>query len=519
MIDRTAAVQDRVKQLEWQASYTLPEKSYPTKYKIPSRTKDPFRSLVRNYCAMEKEKDDRQYGSITDVVTRLGSVHNADPRWAEIQKIVLPGLFAGEYNASKCAAMLIDTVDNNELRVGYSAQMQDEIRHFNQGTYLVKHWAKHWRDPEAFARIGELKEHNLFFQPIRSAFERFANNDDPIVGSIALQVIAETAFTNPTFIPMTKIPAMNGDNASPTVFLSIQSDEARHMANGYATIAAVLSEPDNVPMLQEDLDDEFWRQAKLFNPFVGVVYDYFHTNRAKDEKSYAELYDQWVGDEWAGAYMARLEPFGLKLPKSFEDHRGYVRHSIHSTAVFEWALWPLWYWRLHELTPADFEHFENKYPGYWAKYGSFFEMYNSMTDPADAMIPIQKFIEAGPLPIICRTCMMAGIYPDVFAANGTPQRIVLKAHGYDGFCSQECEDQFDKAPHRYLHYTPFYTTYDGWNLADIVIAMGLIRQDGKTLLGQPTSRTDRMWTIDDIRRCNITINSPIRQYAEANGVR
>ena len=100
-------------------------------------------------------------------------------------------------------------------------------------------------------------------------------NDDPITNSLNLQVVAETAYTNPLFVAMTEVAAANGDQATPSVFLSIQSDEARHMANGYSTLAAVLSEPDNLPMLQEDFDTAFWRQHTFLDNFLGGVNDYF----------------------------------------------------------------------------------------------------------------------------------------------------------------------------------------------------------------------------------------------------
>jgi Methane/Phenol/Toluene Hydroxylase len=92
-------------------------------------------------------------------------------------------------------------------------------------------------------------------------------------------VVAETAYTNPIFVALTEIAASNGDQVTPSVFLSIQSDESRHMANGYSTLAAVVSNPDNLPTLQLDFDRAFWRQHAFIDPFVAAVWDYFQTNR------------------------------------------------------------------------------------------------------------------------------------------------------------------------------------------------------------------------------------------------
>jgi len=41
-------------------------------------------------------------------------------------------------------------------------------------------------------------------------------------------MVAEACFTNPLVVAMTQWPAANGDEVTPTVFLSIQSDELRH---------------------------------------------------------------------------------------------------------------------------------------------------------------------------------------------------------------------------------------------------------------------------------------------------
>src|SRR5687767_3145807 len=128
MIDRA---HERVKSLSWEPTYVEAPTKYPTKYALPARTKDPFKHLIRQYCAMEEEKDNRQYGSLTDVITRTGSIKNTNPRWAEIQKIILPILTQAEYGAAKAQGPLIECIDNPELRQGYLAQLMDEIRHYN----------------------------------------------------------------------------------------------------------------------------------------------------------------------------------------------------------------------------------------------------------------------------------------------------------------------------------------------------------------------------------------------------
>ncbi|WP_232491378.1 hypothetical protein [Mycobacterium dioxanotrophicus] len=69
---------EKIKSFDWEPSYFHRDALYPTKYKIPPKTKDPFRTLVREYVGMEEEKDDRQYGALEDALSRgnLNHPHN-----------------------------------------------------------------------------------------------------------------------------------------------------------------------------------------------------------------------------------------------------------------------------------------------------------------------------------------------------------------------------------------------------------------------------------------------------------
>lgn len=491
----------RVKDFDWEFSYAPKPARYPTKYRIPGRTKDPFRHLIRDYCTMEQEKDNRQYGALGDVIARAGLPRQASRRWTEILKAVLPVTSFGEYAAMKSTGQLIDAIENSELRQGYLAQMIDENRHVSQEAYLARYLARHAYDTEGFARGYQLRSTNMFVRAGNAALETFFVGD-PIEGALNLQVVTETAYTNPIFVAMTEVAAMNGDQATPTVFLSVQSDEARHMANGYATLAAVASEPDNLPHLAKDLDRAFWRQHAFLDPFLGVVYDYFQENRST---SYHEKWQEWVAEDWAGAYIARLAPFGVQAPRWFEHAAERVKWLGHTGAMFGFASWPMHFWRFDPLTDADMEWFERKYPGWYGLYGKFWESYRDMTDPACGALPLSLFES---LPPLCRVCHMACIFP-------RPDISTARVKEHDGrkhaFCSQACEEIFTEAPHRYLAAPNFLEIYDGYGLDEYIREAGLLRADGRTLLGQPSLNEERMWTIDDIRPLGIQIRNPVSE--------
>ena len=492
---------NRVKDFDWDYSYVPKPARYPTRYRIPRKTKDPFRHLIRDYCSMEQEKDDRQYGAMEDALARSGAAARAEARWMEILKVVLPVVDFGEYAAMKCTGQLVDTIENAELRQGYMAQMIDEVRHTNQEAYLVRYFAKHAADPEGFAQAFRARGTNLFHRAGRAALEAFFVGD-PIEGALNLQVVAETAYTNPIFVALTEVAAANGDQVTPTVFLSIQSDEARHMANGYSTLAAVVSNPDNLPALQQDFDRAFWRQHTFLDPFLGAVYDYFQKVRTS---SYLEKWKEWIGEDWAGCYIERLAPFGLKVPAGFAEATERIRWAGHTVGMFAFAAWPLQFWRFDPLGESDREWFERKYPGWTEHYGGFWEEYRRRCDPAEGALALSLFPK---LPPLCRVCQMPCIFP---RPDVSDMRIREHEGRRHAFCSRWCEFHFVEQPQRYLGYRTFYELYDGYDLADWIVENGLLRADGKTLIAQPWLDTERMWTIDDIRRLRYEIRDPMRE--------
>jgi hypothetical protein len=490
---------NRIKELDWPRSYVQSGPRYPTKYKIPRKTKDPFRHLLREYFSMEEEKDARQYGALEDALARSKAAAKAEPRWIEILKAVLPILSFGEYGAIKCMGQLIDTVENAELRQGYLAQMLDEVRHANQEAYLTRYLARHAVDPEGFAQAFRVRGPNPLARASRAALEAFFVGD-PIECALNLQVVAETAYTNAVFVAMTEVAAKNGDPVTPTVFLSIQSDEARHMANGYATLAAVVSCGDNLPDLQRDFDRAFWRQHSFLDPFIGAVYDYFQARRCS---SYGEKWQQWIAGDWVESYIARLEPFGLKTPRWFQQAQRRVPWIWHTTAMVVFATWPLHFWRFEPLSPEDMEWFESKYPGWYRYYGRFWEEYRRLCDPAAGASSLSLL---PCLPPLCRVCQLPCVFPRPDANEARRVEFAGRAHA---FCSAACEEIFQEEPQRYLGYRTWYELFDGCDLAEYVAENGLLRADGKTLIGQPWLNTERMWTIDEIRSLGVEIRNPL----------
>lgn len=492
---------NKVKSFDWEPEFQHKEAKYPTKYKIPATTKDPFRVLVREYVEMEMEKDDRQFGSL-DVLTRSRNAETAERRWMEILKPFLMLIQWGEYTAVNCTGMLADTIKNPELRQGYLAQMNDEIRHFNAEAYLLRYHAKHAPNPAGFNSGAKTRGWNPTWMAGRSAFEPIMT-DDPITGALHLQVFAETAFTNETFVALTQIAAANGDHVTPTVALSIQSDEGRHMANGYSTLAAVLSEPENLPTLQEDFDTAFWRQHHFIDPFTAAIYDYFSKVRMDPFSTY---WQKWVEEDFLGAYIEKMEPFGLKEPRWADEARAAIPWAGHTSAMMSAALWPVNPWCSDYMVEDDFEFLTKHYPHWEEQYGPFWSNYRTMADPKNATLPVSMF---DAIPALCRVCQMSCALPAPHMAK--PSFFVDSTGRRHALCSPACAHIFRTEPHRYPGKT-WLEIFDGWDLATYIQEAGLLRDDGHTLMAQPHVHHEErwLWTLDDIRRCNFEIKDPLK---------
>jgi hypothetical protein len=73
-------------------------------------------------------------------------------------------------------------------------------------------------------------------------------------------------------------------------------------------------------------------------------------------------------------------------------------------------------------------------------------------------------------------------------------------------------------PGRYTGDRNFFDRFDGWEASEVVRALGFVRADGVTTIGQPHLETDRRWTLDDIKANNITIRSPNIRLARELGL-
>jgi propane monooxygenase large subunit len=499
---------ERVSQLGWEPDSYKPTVKYPTRYHFPAKAKDPMKHIMREYLPMELEKDERVYGG-HDAGVRSGMPGKAEERWLEILKPFVTVTNFAEVGAGRCMSMLMEAVPNNELRNGYHVQFIDELRHTGMQMSLARWYVKHGPDPAGWNIANKAFARDSITFPGLNMLSHFIVGD-PIQCAFTLQVVAETALTNAAFVALPDVGARNGDFVLPTTYLSVQSDEARHISNGYATLLTVLQDERNIPLIERDLQQAWWINHAFLDLFIGAIIEYFSRDRS-DPESYLDKWDRWIRDDWYRSYILKLGRFGLNVNSEiFERARDrIVRGVIHRTVMFAFASWPLHFWRFDPLDERDFEWFESKYPGWYEHYGWFWEAYRKVTDPAHKHLLLSDLMAKAPPN--CWTCLM----PCVLEEDLVHRVVADKTRFY---CSRECRWLDESNPGRYTGDRNYFDRYHGCDLAEVVRDLGFLRADGTTLIGQPHLRDEGRWTIDDIAAIGLQVNSPNITTAAAMGL-
>ncbi|TIU29943.1 MAG: methane monooxygenase, partial [Mesorhizobium sp.] len=229
----------KIADLGWNPSYVQEAMTFPTDYKINKTPRDPMKQVLRSYFPMQEEKDNRVYGAL-DAALRGDMFRNVEPRWVEWMKLFLAIIPFPEISAARSMAMVARIAPGEELRTGFTMQMIDEFRHSTIQMNLKKWYMENYIDPAGFD-ITEEAFGKCYATTIGRQFaEGFITGDTMTAACMYLTVVAETAFTNTLFVAMPSEAARNGDYALPTVFLSVQSDESRHIGNGHSLLMASL---------------------------------------------------------------------------------------------------------------------------------------------------------------------------------------------------------------------------------------------------------------------------------------
>jgi len=504
----------RIGDLGWTPTYVQELVKYPTDYVLNKIPKDPMHQVLRSYFPMQDEKDNRVFGAL-DAGLRGDMFRNVEPRWIEWMKLFLAIIPFPEISAARSMAMLSHVVPGDNLQTGFATQMIDELRHSTIQMNLKKWYMENYVDPAGFD-ITEMAFGKCYATTIGRQFaEGFITGDAITAANIYLTVVAETAYTNTLFVAMPSEAARNGDYALPTVFLSVQSDESRHIGNGHAILMSILDNPDNHALLERDMRYAFWQNHAIVDAAIGTFVEYGTKNRDKGKESYAELWHRWIYNDYYRSYMLPLEKYGIKIHHEDVEvawERIVKKDYVHLTAQFFSAGWPVNFWRIDGMTEDDFEWFEAKYPGWYAKFGAYWENYRDLSLPNN---PPSLFVDTGYVyPHRCWSCMVPCLIHEDFVVDEVDGELYT-------YCSDLCrwthkhafaaeyEGRPTPAMGRFSGKRQWETLYHGWDLADCIKDLGFVRSDGKTLVPQPHLHMDdsKMWKLEHVK--GFELRSPL----------
>ncbi|MDQ3604318.1 MAG: methane monooxygenase [Actinomycetota bacterium] len=505
----------KIQELSWEPTFVEKDPKYKTDYTFKEGgQKDPMKQVLQSYFPMQEEKDHRVYGAV-DAAIRGNMWRQVQPRWMEWQKLFLSIIPFPEISAARAMPLLTEAVPNPEIHNGLAFQMIDEVRHSTIQMNLKREYMRNYIDPAGFDITEKAFSNNYAGTIGRQFGEGFTTGDALTACNIYLQVVAETAFTNTLFVAMPSEAAANGDYLLPTVFLSVQSDESRHMNNGYGTLLMALANDENKDLIERDLIYSIWNQHAVVDAAIGTIIDYGSKDRRKDRDSYAEMWKRWYYDDYYRSYLVPLEKYGLKVPHDVvEDAWRRISDDFyhHHVAQFFATGWPVNYWRIDPMTEEDFEWFEDKYPGWYDKFGKWWEHYSTLSEP-NGHKPIAFENSGYVYPHRCWSCMVPCLIREDTVMDYVDGQ-------WRTYCHKHCHWQ-DTVAYREEYKgrpTPamgkmtgkreWETLYHGWDLADIVHDLGYVRNDGKTLVPQPHVQFDqsKMWTTDNVK--GIEFQSP-----------
>ena len=357
---------NKIQELSWEPTFVEPVDKYPTDYTFEKAPKkDPLKQVLRSYFPMEEEKDNRVFGAM-DGAIRGNMFRQVQQRWMEWQKLFLSIIPFPEISAARAMPLAINAVPNPEVHNGLAIQMIDEVRHSTIQMNLKRLYMNHYIDPAGFD-ITEKGFANCYAGTIGRQFgEGFITGDAITAANVYLTIVAETAFTNVLFVAMPGEAAANGDYLLPTVFHSVQSDESRHISNGYSIILMALADERNRQLLERDLRYAWWNNHAVVDAAIGTFIEYGTKDRRKDRESYAEAWRRWIYDDYYRSYLVPLEKYGLTIPHDLVEeawNRIWNKGYIHEVAQFFATGWFANYWRIDAMDDDGLRVVRAQVPG------------------------------------------------------------------------------------------------------------------------------------------------------------
>lgn len=400
-----------------------------------SKFQDPFQIIPPQYYMIQAEKE-RMLVNNYELISRYNLSQDFDARWLQLIRLAMVALPGPEYAIGSAFGAAALRVPGARWRLGVMAQMFDEHRHGQNDLRNAAEINKEF--PGVFSKRVTQFNHMWLMQIIRNYFEdvNATLSRDVLEAVVGLNYCLEVALSNIIFGGLPAVSVQSNDTRTAQHFMSIQSDESRHMSLGNEMLRFALenaSDSGNMEIVEYWLHKWMWRTYRALMPPVAVAADVYSTNRAE---SYGELYKRYVSEGVVKNLLAPLQKrYGFKMPRSLETMNAEVPY-------FSSTLWQLLY-AYKRISPilvpavndADRQWLTGKYPDWEPTFGQWWSEVAAGDGKDETNIPT-----------ICHVCQL----PCVMPLFHDPQLFHAQYRGESlTFCSEHCREIFTNEPEIY----------------------------------------------------------------------
>ena len=276
-------------------------------------------------------------------------------------------------------------------------------------------------------------------------------------------------------------------------------------------LMSMLNEPDNHQPCERDLKYAFWQNHAIVDAAIGTFIEYGTTDRDKNKAVLCRAVAPvdlrgLLPDLHAAAREIRHQDPSRRRRRRPGSAWSRTCTSTPSAQFFAVG-WPVNFWRIEAQTEKDFEWFEHKYPGWYAKFGEFWKWYAKLSKPGETNILTFNQGTGYVYPHRCWSCLV----PCLIREDILVDEIDGELHTFARRSALDPQDRL--RPEYEGRPTPAMggsaavasgrTCYHGLGSGGLHQGSRLRqRTDGKTLIPQPHLIFDdkAMWTLDHVKR-------------------
>lgn len=432
---------DLTRDMNWHFRYVSEDDAFPEiqskSFGIPFENwwtwDEPYKLTYREYTHNQSNKDVGIF-SVRSVTSRGKLWERLDPGWRNAIKL--------HYGAAPHLEYLATIGEARMARFGRAAAWRnmalfgalDEMRHAQIQLYFPHAFIQKDADVDWALKLYHTNEWAAIVA--RMLFDNMQTANDATSTSLQLTFAFETGFSNLQFLGMASEALRIGDYEFGALAASIQTDEARHAQQGEASLKVLLANGKRAEA-QRLVDMQIWTAWRVFALLTGLSMDYY-TPVEHRVMSFKEFMHEWILKQFADQF----QDLGLDKPWYWESHLipeiDWWHHGAH-LGVWYWRQ-TVWYDPAAGVSPADREWLEEKYPGWNARFGEWWDVitHNVREGKRELLYPET-------LPMLCNVCG----FPVISVMNGgEPPRLVEHNGRRYTFCSEPCQWIFEQEPQR-----------------------------------------------------------------------